>query len=104
MFSGPREPSGLTRKVSNNSPRGVSVGVALSSATARGQDIYVTNQVTGTIGEYSISGGTVNASLVSGLNNPAGIAVSGSDLFVTNWSPEWITPARLAHILRRVLS
>ena len=46
----------------------------------------------------------MNASLVSGLNNPAGIAVSGSDLFVTNWSPEWITPARLAHILRRVLS
>ena len=62
----------------------LSVGAALSSATVRGQNIYVTNASNGTIGEYTTSGGTVNASLVSGLSRPAGIAVSGSDLFVTN--------------------
>jgi uncharacterized membrane protein YfcA len=32
------------------------------------------------------SGGTVNPSLVSGLNDPDGIAVSGSNLFVANWN------------------
>ena len=39
------------------------------------------------IGEYTTSGATVNASLISGLNNPQGIAVSGSDLFVAIDSP-----------------
>ena len=38
----------------------------------------------GTIGEYTTSGAVVNASLVSGLNYPFGIAVSGSNLFVAN--------------------
>src|ERR1017187_1279308 len=52
--------------------------------TARGQDIFVANVASGTIGEYTTSGATVNASLVSGLSNPSGIAVSGSDLFVAN--------------------
>ncbi|MGD0389876.1 MAG: PEP-CTERM sorting domain-containing protein, partial [Tepidisphaeraceae bacterium] len=39
------------------------------------------------IGEYTTSGATVNAALVSGLDYPFGIAVSedGSDLFVTNF-------------------
>ena len=36
------------------------------------------------IAEYTTSGATVNASLVTGLNAPSGIAVSGSDLFVVN--------------------
>jgi hypothetical protein len=49
-----------------------------------GSDLFVTNTANGTIGEYTTSGATVNASLVSGLNSPIGIAVSGSDLFVTN--------------------
>ena len=62
----------------------LSVGAALSSATASGQDIYVTNANTGTIGEYTTSGAVVNASLVSGLNDPNGLAVSGSNLFVAN--------------------
>ena len=48
----------------------LSVGAALSSATARGQDIYVTNDGHGTIGEYTTSGAVVNASLVSGLSMP----------------------------------
>jgi PEP-CTERM motif-containing protein len=38
----------------------------------------------GTVGEYTTSGATVNASLISGLNEPIGIAVDGSDLFITN--------------------
>ena len=62
----------------------LSVGVTLSSTTARGQYIYVTNMGNGKIGEYTMSGAAVNASLVSGLNNPTGIAVSGSDIFVAN--------------------
>ena len=36
------------------------------------------------IGEYTTSGAIVNPSLVSGLNGPFGIAVSGSNLFVVN--------------------
>jgi hypothetical protein len=57
--------------------------------TARG-DIYVTsaggedNGYNGTVGEYDMSGATVNANLVSGLYMPQGIAMSGSDLFVTS--------------------
>lgn len=54
-----------------------------------GSDIFVTNYFnssttpgTGFIGEYTTSGSTVNTSLVSGLDNPSGIAVSGSDIFV----------------------
>jgi hypothetical protein len=54
-------------------------------AVARGDNIFETNNSAGTIGEYTTSGATVNASLVSGLNQqPAGIAVSGSNLFVEN--------------------
>jgi len=62
----------------------LSVGAALSPATARGQNIFVVNNGAGTIGEYTSSGAVVNASLVSGLNGPWGIAVSGTNLFVTN--------------------
>jgi hypothetical protein len=34
------------------------------------------NQGTGTIGEYTTSGATVNAALISGLDRPGGIAIS----------------------------
>ena len=44
--------------------------------------MFVTNSVAGTVGEYTTSGATVNASLITGLDDPAGIAVSGGDLFV----------------------
>jgi hypothetical protein len=56
-----------------------------TAPTARGQDIFVTNYGSGTIGEYTTSGATVNASLVSGLYNPLGVAVSGSTLYVANY-------------------
>ena len=69
----------------------LSVGSVLWSTIARGQDIYVTNENavwghenTGTIGQYTMSGTTLNASLFSGLNAPWGIAVSGSNVFVVN--------------------
>jgi hypothetical protein len=38
-----------------------------------------------TIGEYTTSGGTVNASLLTGLDTPAGIAADGANLFVTDF-------------------
>ena len=53
------------------------VSIALS-----GSDLFVTNAESGTIGEYTTAGATVNAALISGLNGPSGIALSGSDLFV----------------------
>jgi hypothetical protein len=46
--------------------------------------IFVSNLGPGTIGEYTTSGATVNASLISGLNTSNDITVSGSDIFVTN--------------------
>ena len=57
-----------------------------------GTNIYVENGNglgnSVTVGEYTTSGGTVSASLISGIGvpvqNPGGIAVSGSDLFVAN--------------------
>jgi hypothetical protein len=57
-----------------------------------GSNLFVTNtEVPYSIGEYTTSGMTVNASLVSGLNSPSaglsvplGIAVSGGNLFVVN--------------------
>jgi hypothetical protein len=55
---------------------------ACSSLLADG--IFVTNYGANTIGEYTTAGATVNASLISGLNGPVGIAVSGSNLFVVN--------------------
>ena len=57
----------------------------LSSSTALADNIFVANGISGgTIGEYTTSGATVNAALISGLSTPVGIAVSGSNLFVTN--------------------
>ncbi|MGD0897554.1 MAG: DUF3466 family protein [Thermoguttaceae bacterium] len=69
----------------------LSVGVALSSATTRGQDIYVGTNA-GTIGEYTTSGGTVNASLITGLSGPESIAVTPA-------VPEPATPALLGSAL-----
>src|SRR5437016_341547 len=52
--------------------------------------IFVTNLNgddfnTGTVGEYTTSGVTVNPALITGLSFPEGIAVSGGNLFVTNF-------------------
>lgn len=47
-------------------------------------ELFVTNLLTGTVGEYTDSGVPVNPALISGLSRPVGIAVSGSSLFVAN--------------------
>src|SRR5213080_4836515 len=53
--------------------------------TARGQIIYETNSGGNTIGEYDAStGAAINAALVSGLNLPQDIVVSGGNLWVLN--------------------
>ena len=59
-------------------------GVVLRPGVVRG-DIFVANIDTNSIGQYTNSGATINASLITGLNHPGGIAVSGGDLFVTNY-------------------
>jgi len=59
----------------------------LSIGAAHGQ-IFVTGDGftanSGTVSEYNFDGTMVNASLISGLDSPIGIAISGSDLFVVN--------------------
>jgi hypothetical protein len=59
---------------------------ALPIGAARADTIFVANFIgpPGTIGKYTTAGAAVNAALVSGLNGPKGIAVSGSDLFVAS--------------------
>src|SRR5690242_19164794 len=47
--------------------------------------IFVVNQDTGTIGEYTTGGAIISSSLVSGLFSPEGIAFSGGNLFVANF-------------------
>jgi uncharacterized delta-60 repeat protein len=55
-----------------------------------GEQIFVTNAGAGTIGEYTPSGATVNAALISGLGTPEGITAVGSDLFVVNQATDSI--------------
>jgi hypothetical protein len=61
----------------------VLLGLIFTGAADAAQ-VFVTNAGNNTIGEYTTSGSTVNASLISGLNAPGIIAVSGSNLFVVN--------------------
>jgi hypothetical protein len=69
------------------------LAIVLLIPTLKAQDIYVTVDGNGggnaVIGEYTTSGATVNAALISGLGYPGapsvdGVAVSGNDLFVVN--------------------
>ncbi len=52
------------------------------TTTARAGEIFLGN--VNSVAAYTTTGATVNASLVTGLTGSSGIAVSGSDLFVTN--------------------
>ena len=81
--------SGVTVNASLVTGLNFPLGVATDGA-----DLFVVNganfantteisNIIDTIGEYAISGATVNASLISGLNVPLGIADSGSNLFAT---------------------
>src|SRR5262249_42788679 len=53
-----------------------------------GDFLYASNtgDPSGTIVKYTTSGALVNSALISGLSNPIGIAISGNDLYVANWS------------------
>ena len=63
------------------------VALALTCSLAsnlKAQDLEVTSFFGFTIGDYNPDGSTINSSLVSGLSNPWGIAISGNNLFVVN--------------------
>ena len=53
------------------------MGIAIS-----GEDLFVASQGGNSIGEYTTSGATINTSLITGLNQTYGIAISGTNLFV----------------------
>jgi hypothetical protein len=58
-------------------------GIGSFPAASLGQLLFVTNPTAGTIGEYdATTGAAINPSLITGLDQPGAIAVSGSDIFV----------------------
>jgi hypothetical protein len=57
--------------------------VGLPTGVARGQ-IFVSDWLSGMIGEWTTSGSSTNASLITGLSAPYGIATSGGYLYVAN--------------------
>jgi DNA-binding beta-propeller fold protein YncE len=69
-------------------------GTALALAcciagTLNAQNLFVGSwSPPGAIGEYTTSGATINASLISGVADPSAItlSISGNDLFVANYS------------------
>jgi hypothetical protein len=65
----------------------LALGVLASAVgTQASADIFVANVNDGTVGEYTTSGATVNASLIGGLAQPEGMALQGSDLYVANFA------------------
>lgn len=57
--------------------------------TVAGNTLYVVSGdvgTNGTVGAYTTSGTVLNASLITGLNNPLGLAVSGSSIFVSSYT------------------
>jgi DNA-binding beta-propeller fold protein YncE len=67
-------------------PSGPTAGTDMAgiAVSGDGKDLFVANIATGTIGEYTTSGGMVNPALVTGLSHPMGIALEGDNLFVVN--------------------
>jgi hypothetical protein len=63
----------------------LAVVLALIGAFSAAAQIFVTNDVVGTVGEYSTSGATVNSALISGFQSPEGIAFSGSNILVSDF-------------------
>ena len=59
----------------------------LYTSAALADTILVANFAGSTIGEYTTSGATVNASLISGLSYGQNLALFGSDLFVARSGP-----------------
>ncbi len=59
--------------------------VQVTSLTVSGSDLYAVRQ--NSVGKYTTSGAVQNASLITGLNNPFGVTVDGSNLFVSSFFP-----------------
>ncbi|HEX4085535.1 MAG TPA: PEP-CTERM sorting domain-containing protein, partial [Chthoniobacteraceae bacterium] len=51
-------------------------GIEPTELAVSGNDLFVESKEGGTVGEYTTSGATVNASLITGLDAPQGIAVA----------------------------
>ncbi len=63
----------------------VAAALCAHPGTSCAQTIFVTDIINGTIGEYdAVTGVTINSTLVSGLDMPAGLALAGNRLFVAN--------------------
>jgi len=64
------------------------IGIAISGST-----LYVSNNKIGTIGKYTTSGTTISAALLSALgsNNSLCFALSGSNIFVSNFAEDTIS-------------
>jgi hypothetical protein len=62
------------------------VVIATAAAPVHGQ-IYVTNGDTGTVGAYNLDGTPINPALITGLEHPQGIAVSGGYIYVATSNP-----------------
>ena len=56
-------------------------GIAIDSAG----NLYVTLEGSQSVNEYSSNGTLLQSNLITFLDNPFGIALDGSDLFVANW-------------------
>jgi PEP-CTERM motif len=77
--------------IGDNDAPGIETTQLVSFALSVTENGPQPNIGTGAIGEYNaITGATVNASLVSGLSNPLGIAVFGGNLFVSQYGPNTI--------------
>jgi hypothetical protein len=63
-----------------------------------GSDLFVASYYDGTVAEYGMSGATVNAALVSGLNEPIGIAVAVNTppVITTNPTSQSVSPGSTA--------
>lgn len=66
-----------------SAPGSPGAGYDSNSLAISGSDLFVSNN-NGYISKFNTSGGTVSASLVTGLNTPGEIAFSGSNLFVAD--------------------
>jgi hypothetical protein len=73
--------------IKSKRPAALAVALLAMLVTARGQIfVSVNNGFNGlsAVGEYNLNGTPVNTSLITGLNVPSGIVVSGGNLFVAN--------------------
>lgn len=65
----------------------IAYGIALAltwglATSLKAQNLYVADFNNATVGEYTTSGATVNASLITKLDGAVGVAISGTNLFV----------------------